>query len=132
MLDEPVGSLPLHLERPLPQPIARHLQERQKEREALIFCSLLTGVLHRFVQKSIITCECSKIWLVKTCKSVIKAVLPYLSCISQAAFSFCCHSLSWPVKGLYKLVIDFLHESWPYLLYRCVMTISRQACIIFS
>src|SRR6266699_688501 len=47
MLDEPVGSLPLHLERPLPQPIARHLQERQKEREALIFCSLLTGVLHR-------------------------------------------------------------------------------------
>src|SRR5258708_15113562 len=51
MLDEPVGSLPLHLERPLPQRIARHLQERQKEREALIFCSLLTGVLHRFVQK---------------------------------------------------------------------------------
>ena len=37
MLDEPVGSLPLHLERPRPQPIARHLAERQKKREALIF-----------------------------------------------------------------------------------------------
>jgi hypothetical protein len=34
MLDEPVGSLPLHLQRQLPQPIACHLEET---REALIF-----------------------------------------------------------------------------------------------
>jgi hypothetical protein len=36
MLDEPGGSLPLHLKRQLPQPIARQLAESQKKREALI------------------------------------------------------------------------------------------------
>ena len=60
MLDEPVGSLPLHLERPLPQPIARHLGERQKRGKLSFFCFLLTGVLHRFVRKSTRTHECSR------------------------------------------------------------------------
>ncbi len=73
MLDEPVGSLPLHLERPRLQPIARHLEERQKQREALIFCFLLTGVLHRFVQKSIIVHKYSNRWLMKPFKKCHKS-----------------------------------------------------------
>src|SRR5207245_855970 len=37
----------------------------------------------------------------------IQAVFPSLSCISHASFCFFCHSLDWPVKRLYGLMINF-------------------------